>query len=365
MKNQRITHIGIEMPGREMLDFLSNYELGTPGKLRYRHTGIDAKIKAMDPIPFLVLRRDGQIRGLIGFAFRMVQQAGVSVPAFNIRYFSIASPFQSTGQHSPAGKSRGHDRGGMLKRYAGRIFDNPWMLLGKEGNDPAFCYAFIEDENRRSSGLGETMGFLPVRYFYTLLYSRLFPGNDPGVTGVKPEERDEVLEKVHSFYRNHNFFTPQNLFYRDDYFVYRRDGKIVAGLQANTEKWIICDMPGPDGFLFTQVFPHIPVFRKLIGKQSMKFLALEGIWSEPGHENDILKIMESVMNRRKIFMALTWMDADGPLYRMLKKTGKRGFVGSFLKPVKARVVIRPSAGFDQGLETMKTRPAYISCLDMT
>jgi len=365
MKNRRTTHIGIEMPGREMLEFLSDYELGTPGKLRYRHTGIGAKIKAMEPIPFLVLRRDGQIRGGIGFAFRMVHQAGVSVPAFNIRYFSIAPPFQSTGKHPPARKSREPDRAGMLKRYAGRIFNNPWLLLGKEGKDPTFCYAFIEDENRRSSGFGETMGFVHVRYFQTLLYSRFFPRNDPGVTGVKQEEKDEVLEKVHSFYRNHILFTPRNLFYRDDYFVYRRDGKMVAGLQANPEKWIIRDMPGPDGFLFTRVFPHLPVFRKLIGKQSVKFLAMEGIWAEPGHEDDILKIIESVMNRKKIYMALTWMDADGPLYRMLKKTGRRGCIGNCFRPVKAAVVVRPSDGFDEGMEKMRTFPAYISCLDMT
>ncbi len=367
MENLPATRMDIEMTGPEILSFLEGYELGTPGGLRYRHTAIPERIRAMQPLPFLVLRRSGRIAGLIGFSIREAQIAGESFQVSYIRYFMFSTTYRRKGRRE-GGKSSPGRTPGFLKEAVHRILEEPRLLLeGEEqaGTAPVLTYAFIEQDNERSAAFGEGMGFRKVREIDTYLYTRFLPRRHPGVERAGQEEQAWVLERLSSYYRSSGLFTSRNLFTGGQTWVCRQEGRIVAGLQASPEEWLIREMPGIDGFLFTRVFPYLPLLRGMISKGRLRFLALEGIWAGEGYEHCLPRIIAHALavNRRKL--AMTWADPGGPPAGALQRAGRRGMIGSLFHPARGNLVVRAIPGREDLADRIRQHPVYVSCLDMT
>ena len=85
-----------EEPGEEIRNHLKNTLLGTPGKLRYRHTSFDTKLPFLGRIYFLILRKSEKLLGSVAFSLRETIVQGKELDVWYIRYFSVHAPLRDS-----------------------------------------------------------------------------------------------------------------------------------------------------------------------------------------------------------------------------------------------------------------------------
>jgi hypothetical protein len=114
-------------------------------------------------------------------------------------------------------------------------------------------YAYVEKENTRSWDFTEIMGFETVGRIKTSFFSRFNPKKDPHVQSLAEADKKHILSGLREFYQEHTFYTEQNIFFGNEYLVWKDKGEIVAGCQANPEVWKLVEYPGPLNKLFLKV----------------------------------------------------------------------------------------------------------------
>jgi hypothetical protein len=369
-------------PGQDIINHLKNTTIGTPGRLLYKITGIEKKIRLLDSCYFLVLRKLDRLLGTMGFILRNTCNKESLYSSWHIRYFSIRAPLRTkihkkedyndrlssgdntTGDNTSRDNSSGDN---ILKVMLKDYFDEPNRLLSKmQGpNQKTFIYAYIVRDNIRSRIFGDQMDFQKIRSFSTTLFSRFNPRIHPAVERIKEEEKPGMLRLLGRFYRGFNMYTEQNLFYNNNYYLLKLDNEIVAAVQANPETWEIIKKPGfPDGILF-KIIHRFPGMLKYFDPHNFRFAAIEGIYYKEGYEKYLLPLFESVCAMTKTHFALFYLDTDSKLIKTINKLGHPGLLSRIIKRVKVDVIIKFINFSQEEQESFRNNPAYISCFDVT
>ncbi len=354
-------------PSREILEHLKDYTLGTPGRLRFRQTRIEEKIRNIGTSYFLVLKRFQRIIGTIGFCLRNTKYKSAHYKSWYIRYFSIRAPLRSK-IHKAKGKTRDiRTADNIIKTAVEESFINPnYFFTGKDDEAiKSFIYAYIERDNIRSANFGEMVGFEKARKFKTVFFTRLKPKYKHPVYRLIKEEQNLVSQHLREFYKDHTMFCEQNLFIDNNYYVYKIDDEIVAGLQANPESLEIKEIPGLYGIFAKKVVPKIPLFKKIMNFDDFRFSALEAIYYKKGCEKYLFYLIESVLVLQNNHFGLTWQDTGSPVYSILKKSGSLGIMSKFIRSVEADITVRFVNWSEEEKRIIKENPAYISAYDMT
>ena len=357
-------------PSDDVRKLLSNTILGTPGKFRYRHTSFNTKLKFLGQIYFLVLKKSGSLLGCIAFSRRHTFYKKDTVPSWYIRYFSVRSSLQVKShklkrkKKPQKEKSRGDS---LLKHTVQQFFDDPVQLDDTLGNnsDGQLVYAYVEKENLRSWNFTEIIGFETVGRIHTTLFSRFNPVMDQHVHQVTEMDKESVLGQLREFYRDHTFYTEQNIFYDNNYLVWKEDGKIVAGCQANPEAWKLLDDPGLLNKLFFKVLLRLPILSRRFDPGFLKFVALEGIWYKDGFEKCLSRLFESACAHHDLYLAMIWLDARSPVFNTIHDIGRLGVLDSLINPAIGDIRIKFNHCTEEHRRYYYDRPAYISCFDMT
>jgi hypothetical protein len=364
-------------PGEEIRNHLKNTALGTPGKLRYRHTTFDTKLPFLGRIFFLILRRSGKLLGSIAFSLREVQLNDKSLDVWYIRYFSIQAPLRDStfkrkrlkrSEKKKQKKSSKKPHGdSLLKNFSQPYFDEPGKFLeGKEKETiPSIIYAYVERENLRSWNFSELVGFETVGRIVTSIFSRYNPKKHPSVSVIKDNEKEIHLENLTKFYGGHTFFTRQNIYFGDYYLVYKKDGEILAGCQANPEVWELLDYPGGINKYLMKYATRLPVISKMFVPGYQKFMAIEGVWYKEGCEKHLHALFETACAMNGFYSAVIWMDADCPVYKTILSLGKLGIIDKLLKTAEGDIRVKFNNYEEKDRQAYYDLPAYISCFDMT
>ena len=98
------------------------------------------------------------------------------------------------------------------------------------------------------------------------------------------------------------------LFKNNDYYVYKVNGKIVAGIQVFDVHWRIDAMPGLKGKLLVKLLPYIPLIKRIINPKDYQFLATEGLFWENGYESKVQELLETVLAEKNKNSMLMWFD---------------------------------------------------------
>ncbi len=357
-------------PGNDVKELLAATVLGTPGKLRYCHTSFNTKLPFLGQVYFLVLKKSGKLLGCIAFSMRHIRYQQPPVNAWYIRYFSIRAPLRAkshTQKRRQGLEKNKPQRDNLLKLTAQRFFDNPTLLDEKLGNDPdgSLVYAYVEKENVRSWDFTEMTGFETVGRIHTSFFSRFYPKKDQHVQCPAEKEKALVLSSLREFYKGHTFYTEQNIFFGNNYLVWKEGEEILAGCQANPEVWKLVEYPGFLNKLFLKVLIRFPVLSRRFDPGYLKFVAIEGIWYKKGFAKCLLPLFESACAHHELYLAIIWLDSKSPVYSTLRQLKKRGIIDKFIKPAVADIRVKFIGWKETDKQFYHERPAYISCFDMT
>lgn len=363
-------------PGEEIRNHLKNTVLGTPGKLRYKHTSFDTKFPFLGRIYFIILRKADKLLGSIAFSLREVGFADRTLDAWYIRYFSVHAPLRDKtykrqrlkrSEKKKLKKKKKPHGDSLLKNFVQPYFDEPdnYLLEAEGKNLPSVIYAYVERENLRSWNFTELVGCETVGQIHTSIFSRYSPKKHPDVSAIEASEKEAMLDRLREFYRNYTFFTTQNIFYGDHYLVYRKDGEILAGCQANPEVWKLYDYPGGINKFLMKHATRLPVIRKMFVPGYQQFIAIEGIWYKEGCEKYLHALFETACAIHGEYSAVIWLDGNSPLHKKIRELGRLGIIDRLLKTAEGDIRVKFNGDEEKNRQAYYDLPAYISCFDMT
>jgi len=350
----------------QMLDHFKETVLGTPGGLQYKHTQIKSKLEKLGKVFFMLLKRKDKILGSIGLAYRQTFSNKESYASWYIRYFAIRAPLRAK-KYKKNPEKNPSDGSSLFLKLGEKYFNNPNLFENEESKSPSksIIYGYTEKENHRSIAFTEKLGFVPVRIFYTLLFSRLQPKTHSNVRALKTNEKEDVRNMIRSFYADYSLLSFQSIYFDQRYLVYIEDNKIVAGLQANPDRWEIHALGGRAGKILLKLLPLIPGIKKIFKPGALNFLGIEGVFYLPGYEKCIEALLESACHKFNTGLAMIWVDANSGLLNKLDHNIHYGVLNNLMKRFEAEVRIKFNGFSEKEIATFYSKPAYISAIDMT
>jgi hypothetical protein len=348
----------IRHPDEALLRLLDKNIIGTPGHgMRYQHKGVSDKInKIADPF-FVHLSRNSNLIGTCCFCKRTSQNAGKTISAFYIRYFSFRH-----GYRRKYITTKPLQRSSLLRKEIAAMLQGEHF--GIVSPQKFYHYAYVDPRNVRSASLCEEFGFETVRNYTTIIFSRINPKIENQITELSVEETGMMRTLLTGFYQTFNMFSFENLLNGRKYYTIRdSENKILVGAQVNPDNWKIHSLPGFSGTLILNFFSYLPVLRKLINK-NYRFITVEGIYFADGHENVLEKLFIGLLAQYHVNSAIMVVDADSDLYKKLRSLNL-GLVDKLNKEVKGNVICKFFNFGNPDKESFMNKPAYISGIDVT
>jgi hypothetical protein len=339
-----------------VVELLKQTLIGTEGSL-YQLLDTEQKIHLLDQPHFFYIERHHKAIGTITICERPVSFEQQLTIALYIRYFAFDPAYQSNATN----KSR--ERNSVLDQHWKKILDTGNLSTDEPGKRSTFFWAFIDPQNLRSFNVNERFGFETIGTFRTFAFSRFFPQKNEYVERLAALDRKLTFEKIKLFYNDHALFSDVHLFENNNYFVYRHQGEIVAGIQANPARFRIISLPGIQGKIMIRLIPFIPYLRRIIDPKEHRFLATEGIFWLPGHEDKIERLLSSVLAMTQHYSLLIWEDNQSAAIKNLRL--KWGALQHLKKNNEINIVAKFILTDGEKIEKMKASPKYLSGFDMT
>ncbi|MCF8225787.1 MAG: hypothetical protein K9J30_07900 [Bacteroidales bacterium] len=356
-------------PPPELIGHIENTYLGTPGGLQYHHTSGIEKLRNIKNCYFVLLRRSGKMLGSIGYVLRDTRAGDNTYRSWLIRYMSAKAPLRTdrTSKKKIKKRSIAERSASMLKDVTHIFHNNPERLVDFDISHipKAIIYAIVEKENERSRNFAEIGGFSKIGQLESFIFSCLRKRDHHKVERLKAREIPKMKQLLDTFYHGHAFYFTENLFLNDQYFVIRKDGEIVAGLQANPESWEVRTVGNKFLDRIIRVLTRIPFIGKRFRYEEMRFLGVEGIYFREGDEKSLYHLLEGVLGLMDQYLALMILDVRSPEYNAFRKMKKLGPVNFFLGSFNADIYAKFFSFPEEEKQEVCSRPAYISIYDNT
>ncbi|MCB9284274.1 MAG: GNAT family N-acetyltransferase [Lewinellaceae bacterium] len=303
----------------EFVDFLETTAFGTQQNL-YRHFYIREFVADTPDTEFYYARdAENELVAIVAFCRRTF----IGSPPYEglyIRYYA-ASP-----------KIRG-------KKLTGRLSRIVLEWLREQQQDPIIFFGSIEGRNKASRAIADNLNFEAFAPFRTTGFSRFFPKVKGDVQRVSEEEWRELLPKLDAQYADYEFWGHDYLNLHNEYYVLKKDGRIVCGAQAHPAHWVVEKMAGLLGKYVLPIIPYVPFLRNVFNPNAFHFINLEAFYVEKGHEADLVDLFESVLAIKKKHSILVWFDERDPLYQFLVRQNKLGLLSRFTSDAKATFIV--------------------------
>lgn len=342
-------------PPEEVLGFVADTVLGSPGGLRYRNKNILERIHEHPQNIFFVLKRKNTIWGTIGFVFN-------SIPAEDfvcVRYFSFLERI-TAGASNPRGQESKSTKKGLLRTFTEKIFSSPEVIRDPDfrSDKPLTIYAYVEKENIRSLNMVHSHGLKKITTFNTYIFNRFKPRLKLPVEVVQKDEKDRITRLLESYYSGYRFFFPENIRPENNYYVLREKGEIVLGIKVYNVEWDILQIPGVP----VNTFKKNKWLKKLIDFKNFGFISLEGLYVKEGYEDALADFIESICYLNGRDKALYWTESHGTQDLLFKKL-RPGWMHRFINPPPAEFYAKQLGG--NPTEHSNARPVYISAQLLT
>lgn len=319
-------------PSQEVIELLEENAIGTPGKsMVYRHHDVRSKVDTVSNPYFANLSIRNRLYGTICFSKREVYNLGQAYQAFYLRYFTFRESFRTT-------NPKNHTR-----QKPSKIREDMARLLEGEGLDfrgDLMLYAYVDADNIRSKRLIDEFGFQKLSGFQVIPFSRISPKKSKLVAIAQESSYAEIRTKLLEAYKNELFVSFESLFNRGNYFIIKKQGKLVCGVQAIPDQWDILEMPGAMGNILMNMVPKVPILNRLFNP-SYKFVFLESIFCEEGYEHLLGPLFESVLHYYKVNSGILCLDQKSNIYTKVKRI-KLGLTHKMQGEKQIDVVVKTS-----------------------
>jgi hypothetical protein len=353
--NSKVTLEVITKAPADVKELLTSTVYGMKGEMQYRHKHASLKIDKLINPHFIALRRAGKLLGTAGFLFREISWNQKKISSYYVRYLSIANKLQSER------KTRKNYKLGLIKTGLQEVITGSFFSENVHG----VLYSYVEDKNKFSLDLCKLYDFEKIRKLSTFVFSRVSPKKNPSVSCLENQDKPFIQSRLAEKYKNYNFFFAESVFQEGNYYVYKENKKIVAGIKATKTEWEILNVPGFTGFLIQNLFPYLPLLSRLSNSKSMRFMAFEAAFCEEGAEEKLIQLMESSCAKENCHMGILWADSESELARSIKATGKLGLLNKLKKDVPANIVARFINVEGENRQVFFDLPAYISASDLS
>ncbi len=328
----------------EIISFFEQTNWGSAGAVYVRKNSSELVRLLKNPY-LLAVQKGDEIVGTAVFCHTTPLVLGSPYNCYIIRYFAASRAIQ--------GKK-------IMKHYAGKVME----VVRDAESEKTIYVGCVEKGNIRSYKVVSNAGYEPLGLLSVCAFSRFFPKAQKNRARIHTEvEKSEVLKLLRTFYAKHVLVHFDYLFLRDNYFVIREQGEIVAGCQFHRVHWAINKMPGFMGKIIMNVLPNIPFINKLFNPKRFEFLAFEGIYFKAGHENTLLKLFEGLLHQEKINAALFWMGETCPHREVIQQHGKLGLMQHFVKDSGVYIMTSYRNMSDEEIAPLKSGPLYASAFD--
>lgn len=345
---------------KTMDQLLESTIYGSQGKLQYSHIQPIIKLRTIANKQILSIKQGDRVIAVVVFVARNNQ----SEKTFYVRYVSFINRYKTKRiQSKPTDEIRIREH--SLKSKLMELLHQKLLTESNTENKPTVLYAYIEEDNLPSVHVAQQFGFEKVRKMQTLVFNRFFPRDHQYVKPIDAPERDEVIGLLKQTYQAYNFLELTQLFDTGQYFVYKKDGQILAGIKASIAEWKIVHLPGIDGFLIQKILSKLPIFSRIFKKDRIRFLAFEAVWVGEGHEKELFELMEAVCAQLEVYMGMMWFDTECKIGNRIEDFGKLGLIHRINKSGQAHILCKFNAVPDNEKQKYSTNPAYISAFDVT
>jgi Acetyltransferase (GNAT) family len=329
-------------PNSAAINLLKKVIYGTNGP-RYINTGQEEKLANIKNPYFFRLIKNGETIGFCCLCKRLIDSKSSPYVAFYGRYFVIEPALQG-------------------QKYGGFLTKQMEEYLLKTEEKPLVFYAYIEENNLKSLNVTKQLQIVPFATMKTRIFTRIFPKLNPQIERLSEEDKKPFLDKLATYFTKHSFRNLENINYQNNYFVIKHQGEIVAGLQANPQRWQIVKMNGLSGKILLNILPHIPIFRKIFNPKNYEFLAIEGVYIKQGFQDQLYPLIEGLLCQFSIHSALFQLDSNDPLIDFFKKNGKLGILNALKKDINTYVTVRAKGIVE---DDFKEDFVYVSSFDFT
>jgi RimJ/RimL family protein N-acetyltransferase len=319
---------------------------GTNGPL-YQHLDTPEKVGQLKGALSFMLEKKRKVIGTCTVLERNIVVKGKTYTTFYCRYFSIDKQAQ--------GKIFGHLLLKQMKIY----------LEEMTTSAPTIFYAYVDQDNPRSAKLLKNIGFEVMRSFKTSVFSRMYPKRDKHIHRMSERDASTMKALLKEQYDDYSFTNFETLFSKDNYFVFKEDREIIAGLQGTVVNWKIHHLPGFSGKVMLNVLPHVPFLSRMFNPNDFRFVAFDAIYCKKGQEAKLFKLMEHACAQLHLCTGMVWMDPGCELYKRMNAIGRWGIMNKLKEDLPAYVV----GGFknveEEEKKVFKEQVVYVSSFDLT
>ena len=340
-------NIVIQRSSTYTLPFVSLLELtvwGTSGALYSKH-GVGKALARIGEPHFLTLTVNDE---LVAVAVRIRKTTRVGENAYSAFYLAVLAV----------------DRPKMARGYGKLLTEQSRLHFLREVGERGMLYGYIEASNVRTLELNKKVGFQPVGLFHAVMFSRLRPKDDAPVRRLKETERETLVQLLNDLYTDHALLDFEQSVRVDDYYVLRRGGEIVAGVQAERLHWTIRRLSGVSDLILVKVLPYVPILRRLFTAGNYHFLRLGNIYVRRGHEAEVFTLIAALLARQHLNSAMAFMDKRSSVYQRIAAAGNFGMLNAVMD-VSMHVMADFNGVPEEEIAEIRRRPLCVSPMDVS
>lgn len=279
----------------DLLELLDQTIWGQHG-VSFRSLDMAGMLKDLSDPSFLRLTKNGKTVAAAVRNRKQVEMAGTSYDAIHLALFAVHRDFTRQGLGSILARvSRTH------------YFD----LL----RSPGLLYGYIESGNEASLRLNLGLGYQDMGEVRSRIFNRSRPRASGRVEVLGQEGGQEMLDCLKEAYKAHALCSFENSLDPERYYVVRRHGEIVAGVQIHTLHWELLGLPGWQGRLAMSLLPNIPVIGRDFTPSDLRFARAGNFYAKQGVEPLLAEILETVLAEQHLPFAAVLVDPHGSLER--------------------------------------------------
>jgi hypothetical protein len=354
-------------PSEELMEHMYGTVMGQPGGMQYHHTDLEDRLNSGHEDYFMFLRKSGKMLGSVGFCGKPSVTAGLAHDSWLIRYFSIKAPIKGVPKKrlTKADLQDENKRTTVLGRFIQPIFADPAQLRKEEDRTgkPAIIFATIDRTNLRSMNFSAQMGLETVGSFAAFPFSRLRPRRSGRIEQVAEDQQEAIMDQIREYYKDYTLFFSDSIFKNNDYYIIRKEGRMVAGVQIYEVSWKILDFGNRLTNLASGLLAWIPGLRNRLGKDKISFLAFDALYCEPGCDKVLYELLEGVLERKGHYIAMMMLDVKSHLYRLFMENKRLGFLHKSMGAKHADIRMRFIQIPEEVKQQFYERPTYIPTYD--
>lgn len=283
-----------EVP-RDLLELFDQTIWGQHG-MTFRSLDMAEMLQELSDPSFLRLIKNGRTVAAAVRNRKQVEMAGTPYDAFHLALFAVHQDFKRQGL------------GTILAQVSRTHF---FGLL----RTPGVLYGYIESGNEASLRLNLGLGYQDMGKVRPRLFSRARARPSPRVEVLGREGRPDMLKRLKKAYNAHALCSFENSLDPERYFVVRRHGQIVGGVQLHILHWKLLGLPGWQGRLTMNLLPNIPILGRDFTPSDLRFARVGNLYADEGSESLIAEILETVLAEQHLPFAAVLADQRGDTER--------------------------------------------------